>query len=165
MSVKQQIIDRNNDARKLRDGWTVTKLNTLLGEIMTEEKKRTPPQIDDAGVIAVVTRFIAGLDQMIAALSQQMAEKGYVVNGVPDGDPLWTRLEEAKREKRLLEAFVPTPLTEAEMRDAITGYIDAGHANIGAVMNALKADHAGRYDGKAASTVVREILTTRGLMK
>ncbi|CAM4135878.1 hypothetical protein [Deinococcus marmoris] len=49
-------------------------------------------------------------------------------------------------------------MSEPDLAGVIRGAIDAGATNIGAVMNVLKTNHAGQYDGAVASRLAREAL-------
>jgi uncharacterized protein len=70
--------------------------------------------------------------------------------------------DKEKAEIVILEEFMPKGLSEAEMRDAITGVIKssgaAGPKDMGKVMGALKAQFAGRMDFGKASGMVKELL-------
>ena len=54
-----------------------------------------------------------------------------------------------------LSQFIPKQLTEDELR-AIIVEMDASH--LGEIMQKLKANYDGIYDGKLASTIARDIL-------
>jgi uncharacterized protein YqeY len=58
----------------------------------------------------------------------------------------------------ILESLLPRQMDEAELQAAIAGIIAGGAGNIGEVMKELTARHAGTYDGKTASRLVREAL-------
>ena len=55
--------------------------------------------------------------------------------------------------------FLPSQMNETELTEAVRGIISEGDASsLGDVMKALGARYAGRYDGKAASAIARELL-------
>ncbi len=58
----------------------------------------------------------------------------------------------------ILESLLPRQMDEAVLQAAIAGIIAGGAGNIGEVMKELTARHAGTYDGKTASRLVREAL-------
>ncbi|AUG85104.1 tRNA amidotransferase [Vibrio phage Ceto] len=59
------------------------------------------------------------------------------------------------KEIEFLESLLPKQLTQAELRNIIeTG----NFANIGEVMKFLRFNYQGRYDGKAASAIAKEVL-------
>lgn len=59
-----------------------------------------------------------------------------------------------------LESLLPTAMSDSELREAIRGIVaETGATGIGPVMKALGERYAGRYDGKVASALARELLT------
>ena len=66
-------------------------------------------------------------------------------------------------ERRILDAYVPALLGADELEVVIRG-ITKGLATptIGTVMSALREQHAGRFDGKQASEIVRRVLAQPG---
>ena len=67
----------------------------------------------------------------------------------------------AEHEEQLviLAGLLPSALSEDELREAIRAIItETGATSLGPIMKALGERHAGRYDGKSASTLARDIL-------
>lgn len=59
----------------------------------------------------------------------------------------------------VLEAMLPAAMTEGELKEAIRAIVaETGATAIGPIMKALGDRYAGRYDGKAASALAREVL-------
>jgi len=59
----------------------------------------------------------------------------------------------------ILESLLPAAMSEAELRTAIETIVrETGATSLGPVMKTLGERHAGRYDGKLASTLAREII-------
>ncbi|MBI5503868.1 MAG: GatB/YqeY domain-containing protein [Deltaproteobacteria bacterium] len=59
----------------------------------------------------------------------------------------------------VLESLLPAGMSEAELREAIRAIVaETGAGGIGPVMKALGERYAGRYDGKTASALAREVL-------
>jgi len=55
--------------------------------------------------------------------------------------------------------FLPEQMTDTEIRSYVEKLIDsAPDANMGLIMKSLKFDHEGHYDGRTASTIIKEIL-------
>lgn len=66
-------------------------------------------------------------------------------------------------ELEILQTWLPKQLSQAELAEVIGKIITAtgavGNRDMGKVMKELSANYAGRYDGKEASTLVREMLS------
>ncbi|MCA1580994.1 MAG: GatB/YqeY domain-containing protein [Acidobacteria bacterium] len=62
----------------------------------------------------------------------------------------------------ILEAYLPRPLSEADLESVVRGIIrDKGFASardVGSVMKEVMAQHKGRVDGKRAQEIARRLL-------
>jgi uncharacterized protein YqeY len=59
----------------------------------------------------------------------------------------------------ILESLLPQALTDEELREAVRAIVaETGATSLGPVMKALGERFAGRYDGKLASALAREIV-------
>ena len=121
-------------ARKARDTFTVKALSTLYGELEGIAKKKNEP-ISDELVIATVKKFLANLKE-----SESQTGRLDLLGAI-------------RSEIELLEAYVPSQMSEDELRAAVQRMAPS---NIGEGMKLLKETYAGQYDGKLASQVVRE---------
>jgi uncharacterized protein YqeY len=69
-----------------------------------------------------------------------------------------------EREHLILSAYLPTPLSTAELEAAVAATIQtigaSGMKDMGKVMNAILGEHAGRVDGKELSALVRAKLSS-----
>ena len=65
-------------------------------------------------------------------------------------------------EVTILEAYLPTQMDELELKIVLMNHImnlnTPTMKDMGGVMGWLKKNHGGTYDGKLASTIVRELL-------
>lgn len=142
MSLLSQIRADALAARKAHSP-DVGVLTTLIGEIDTKTKGFSPARaMTDDEVVAVVAKFIKGVDETIKVL-------GPTKNA--------DALSKAQAERTTLERYMPKQLSDAELEAFVRARVAAGD-NMGGVMAALKAEHAGRYDGKRASQIVRDAL-------
>lgn len=127
-------------ARRARDKARTLVLSTTLSEIRNREID-TGAEIDDDGVIAVVSRAIKqrrdAAEQMRAGAREDLATK-----------------EEAEAE--LLQDYLPEGLSEDEVRAMIRELVAEGADGIGPVMGRLMPRLRGRFDGKEANRLVRE---------
>lgn len=104
-------------------------------------------EIDDAGIIAVLTRMVK---QRRDSITQ------YNSGGRPD------LADKEAAEIVIIEAYLPKMMSESEARSAISGVIAetgaAGPKDMGKVMAALKSRFAGKMDFGRASGLVKELL-------
>ena len=122
-------------ARKARDTFTVKALSTLYGEVEGIAKKKNEP-ISDELVIATVKKFLTNLKE-----SESQTGRLDLLSGI-------------KAEVELLEKYVPSQMSEDELRAALT---ELAPSNMGEAMKFLKDNYAGLYDGKLASQIAREV--------
>ncbi len=137
---------------KDRNKVALTTVRNVLGEIETREKSgKTPIVLDDA--------------QVTALLQKEAAKRR-------DTARIYTEAGEAERaaaeiaEAEIIEAYLPQPLTGAEVAAIVEETITALKADgvelsmrqLGAVMKPVTARVAGRFDGKAVSEIVRSRL-------
>ena len=110
----------------------------------------TKGEIDDAGIIAVLTRMVK---QRRDSIEQ------YTAGGRPE-----LAAKEAA-EIVVIEGYLPKMMGEAETRDVLTRLIAetgaSGPKDMGKVMGALKSRHAGEIDMGKASGLVKEMLAKR----
>jgi uncharacterized protein YqeY len=130
------------EARKARDKVRTVCLSTTLSEVRNREID-TGAEASDEAVLAVVTKAIKqrrdAAEQMRAGGREELAAK-----------------EEAEAE--LLQAYLPEPLSPDEVRGIIREIVDGGASNMGAVMGGLMPRIRGRFDGKEANALVREVM-------
>jgi uncharacterized protein YqeY len=123
-------------------------LTTLIGEAEAIGKNAGNRETTDAEVMALITKFIKNLDEMIGLL--------------PDADE---RKLSAILERSCLIQFLPKQLTEAELKDHVRA-IHAGllgmqnKVSMGDIMGVLKTRFGGQYDGKLASAIVKAELAS-----
>lgn len=129
-------------SRKARDPIAST-LVTLAGEIQAKEKTFSPARpIEDVEVLAIVRKFIKGAKETETLLQSS-------------GDI--DRLNVARAEIVILEAYLPKQLTEDGLRAFAEEKAKAG-AKMGDIMKALKDEYPGQYDGRLASQVVKSVI-------
>lgn len=71
-------------------------------------------------------------------------------------------IEKAQQEVRIIEAYLPPPLSESEVTDliaqAIRDTVASGPKDMGRVMGAIMPKVKGRADGKLVNTLVKQAL-------
>lgn len=142
MSLKDQIRDDLNAARRDRDKNRTTLLTMTISEIKNKEIE-VQHELTDAEVVDVVQKAIKrrkeASEQMRSGNRLDLAEK-----------------EDA--EAKLLSAYLPPQMSEAEVRALIREAIEGGATTMGAVMGKISGKIKGLYDGKEANRLVKEEL-------
>lgn len=147
--VLNQLWDDLFAAKKARDGNKTNLLSTLIAEIQAIGKNDGNRQATEAEAIAVVKKFLKNVEITFQALQ--------------DKSPDSQHLEGLQAEKELLKSYLPKQLDETELKEVIGGFIgeleDVSKGSMGVIMGKLKSQYSGQYDGKMASTLVREMLS------
>lgn len=121
---------------------TASVLVTLMGEIDTKTKSFSPSRpITEAEVVALVRKLLKNIDETA----------GHLAGNNPEA------LDKLRAERAALEVYLPAQMSEADIADFAKARIAEG-ADLGAVMNALKTERAGQYDGRMASGIVRGLI-------
>jgi uncharacterized protein YqeY len=138
---------------KAGDRLKLTTVRNVLGEISTREKAgKTPVDLDDAQVTALLQK---------EAAKRRETAKIYTDAGAPE------RAAAEIAEAEVIEAYLPKPLTAAEVEAIIDDALAALTADgleptmrqMGAVMKPVTSRVAGRFDGKLVSELVRRRLS------
>lgn len=66
--------------------------------------------------------------------------------------------EDSIIESLYLQDFIKKQLTEAELVEIIMQYKEDGLKNIGDYMRALNEEYKGRFDGKKASAIIKQLM-------
>ena len=147
MDLKARLEKDYIRAYKAKESVTVAALRMLKAAIKNREVE-VRRDLDDAEVQDVISKQVKqrreSIEQYEAAGRAELAQ----------GEAA---------ELAILEAYMPAALTEAELADAVDAAVArvgaASMKDMGAVMQALAAAHKGRYDGRAASELVKQRLS------
>lgn len=146
MTLVEQIKIDSLSARKAKDGLKATLLTTLYSEAANVGKNNGNRDTTDAEAIAVVKKFLKGVDETLNFLGEKV-------------DP---RRDVALVEKAILEAFLPKQMSESELKVAIADLIDAlpekNPKQMGVLMKQLKERYDGQYDGQVAAGLIKQAL-------
>jgi len=112
-------------------------LTTLLGELETKAKN-SGSEIDDPMVVQTCKKFI----------STNLDTLGVVAADSEAGQNL-------RLENTILTQFLPAQLTDHELRAIL---IELAPTSIGQAMGHLNANYKGKFDGRMASTIAKEIV-------
>ncbi len=147
MALKDQLDAEMKAAMKEKDAVKLSVIRMLKSAVKYREIEVMKP-LDDAGVLGVVSSEIKrhrdSVEQYRAGNRQDLVDK-----------------EEA--EIKVLQAWLPAQLSEAELRakvdEAIAKVNAQGPKDMGGVMKALMPEVQGRADGKAVSDMVKARLS------
>ena len=140
--MKDKIQEDTKVAMKAGEKEKVTILRGLLAEIKRGEID-TKSDFDEAKCVAVIQKEIKKRRDAI-----EFAEKA-------SREDL---ISQNKSEIAVLQSYLGEQLSEDELRGLISKLIEGGAANIGAIMGALNKDHKGKFEGKLASQIAKEVL-------
>jgi len=131
-----------NEARKQRDKERTLVLSTLLSDLKNREMEMGGA-FDDGAAIQVVGK---GIKQRRDAAEQMRA----------GGREDLAAQEEAQT--AVLQGYLPAGLSEEEIRAMVREIVAGGASALGAVMGQLMPRIRGRFDGKEANRIVKEVL-------
>lgn len=141
-SLKRKLQDDLNQARKAREKLRTLVLSTTLSELRNREIE-LGAEAGDEEVLSVIAKAVKrrneAASQMRSGGREELAQK-----------------EES--EARMLSAYLPEGLTEEEVRQMIREIVSEGVTELGPVMGRLMPSLKGRFDGKEANRIVREVL-------
>lgn len=154
MSLRERLTTEMKDALK---GGDKSRLGTI--RLIQAALKDRDIEARGLGKPPLAEDDILGLLQKMTKQRQESAEL-YAKGGRPE-------LEAQERaEIAVIAGFLPRPMDEAETRAAIEAAIAqtgaAGPKDMGRVIGALKATHAGRMDFGRASGLVKAALAAKG---
>jgi uncharacterized protein YqeY len=126
---------------------TIRLITAAIKSADIEARPSGKDQIDDAAILSVMTKMVKqrrdSVEQYVNGGRQDLADKEIA-------------------EIAIIEAYLPKQMDEAAMKAAIAKAIAdtgaAGPKDMGKVMGALKAAHAGQMDFGKAGGVVKDLL-------
>ncbi|MDE2413918.1 MAG: GatB/YqeY domain-containing protein [Comamonadaceae bacterium] len=146
MSLKDQITEDMKSAMRAKDSERLGTIRLLLAAMKQKEVDERVT-LDDAAVIAIVDKLIKQRKDSITAFEgagrQDLADK-------------------EKAELAVLQAYLPTRMSEAEILQAVQAIVvelgAKGPGDMGKVMGAVKARLAGKADMGQVSAAVKAAL-------
>ena len=144
--TEQQLADDLNAAMKARDMPRVYVLRGVIAAVKNLKVERRGAELGEADLAQVVRKEIR---------KREEAEEFAVKAGRQEA------VDQNRSERAMLEAYAPAQLDTSALEQAIREIAaDPGSRNLGAVMGALKARFAGRFDGRQASDIARRVLAS-----
>jgi uncharacterized protein YqeY len=143
MISEAQIQEDLKGAMKARDMEKVYVLRSLIAAIKNVKIDKRVDTLPEAEISALVRKEIAKRSE--AADFARKANRADLA-------------DKNEKEKALLENYLPQQMSATDLAETIRRISkDLGTTQIGPIMAKLKEDHAGLYDGKLASEIVRKL--------
>lgn len=133
MNLKEQISKDYMIAFKERNTVAKNLLSVVKGEIQTIEKNTSVDCLSDVEVVKILNKTAKSLNEVISLT----------------GD------EESKLQLKIVEAFLPTPLTREDIVIKVNELVASGITNVGGIMKEFATLHV---DRKVVSEVIKEVL-------
>jgi uncharacterized protein YqeY len=148
MTLLTDIKDAQLVARKAHDDVATGVLTTLYSEAAMVGKNANPPrESTDAEVAATIRKFLKNTREFMSIAGDRR-----------EGDVL----DRLVVEEEILEQFLPKQMTAEELTAAVKTFVEqnglTSSKSMGLIMNMLKEQYGGMYDGKMASQVIKDIL-------
>ncbi len=148
MALEQQIMAEMKDAMKSKNEGALRGLRAIKAEII---KAKTEPgaagEIDEATEQKFLQKMMKQRKDSLEIFEKQGREDLAV---------------KEREEIAIIERFMPTQLSEAEIKSAVAAIIAetgaSSAADMGKVMGVASKQLAGKADGKTISTIVKELL-------
>jgi uncharacterized protein YqeY len=134
-------------AMKARDMPTVYVLRGLLAVVSNQKIEKGGNELGEAEIVAIAQR---------EAKKREEAEAFARTAGRDD------LVAQNAAERAILARYLPAQLDDAELTNLVRSWLAEGLNTMGAIMARLKERHAGEYDGKRASEIVRSVLAANG---
>ena len=143
MATEKTLRDDLQAAMKARDMPTVYVLRGVLAAIANQKIEKGAEALAPADVVAIVQRE-----------AKQREEAESYARGAGRDDLVGQNVAE----RAILARYLPTQLEDGELSNLVRSWLAEGLNSMGPIMARLKERHAGQYDGKRASELVRTIL-------
>jgi uncharacterized protein YqeY len=121
-------------AKKDKDTLKANLLSTLYSEIFTLSKSGKPLTEEDS--VKIIKKFIKNIDETLTL-------------EIPD-----EKKEPLKKEKEILESYLPKQLSKEEIEKIVSEMIGSGK-QMKDVMQYFKENYFGMYDGRTVSEMVK----------
>lgn len=143
--MKQKLQEDLKSSMKSGDKLRTMTLRGVLAEI-TRIEKDVRREANETEIVQVIKRERARRDEALGFARQ---------GGRTD------LIAQNEEEARVLDSYLPAAIDDKELRAAINEQIAAGVNQIGPLMKALKDRFGAQLDGRVASQMVKEALSSK----
>ena len=145
MATAATLRDDLQTAMKARDMPTVYVLRGVLAAIANQRIEKGVVELAESDILSLTQR---------EAKQREEAEQ-YARNAGRDD-----LVAQNTAERAILARYLPAQLDDAELTNLVRSWLADGLQAMGPIMARLKDRHAGQYDGKHASEIVRSVLAS-----
>jgi uncharacterized protein YqeY len=148
MTLEQKIMAEMKEAMKNKDEGTLRGLRAIKAAIiLAKTEKGFSGEITEDAEIKILQKLLKQRKDSLEIFNKENR---------PD------LAQKEKEEIAVIEKFLPTPLTEdelrVELRKIIAAVLATGPSDLGKVMGIASKSFAGKADGKTISSLVKELL-------
>lgn len=140
--MKEKLQEDIKAAMKARNQELVTILRQLMSEFKRVEVD-TRQELSEEAAIGIVQKEIKKRRDAL-----DFAQKASRADLVAQNE----------KEIAVLQGYLGEQLSEDKLRELIAGLIAGGADNVGKIMGALNKEHKGKFEGKIASDIAKELL-------
>jgi uncharacterized protein YqeY len=141
----KQLNDMFLKARKEHDVRKMKILSALVSEVRAVGKNNGNRETTDQEAIKVIEKFRKGVVETLSLIGDKQSEK----------------VEELKEELEIYDSLLPKKMTDQELEREIGLFLGQHpEANIGQIMKHLKSNFEGMYDGRRASAIAKDVLSS-----
>lgn len=131
------------DAMRSRERLRIDVLRGVIAAVKNAKVDKQVPELAEAEVVAIVRKELNKRTE-IADFARKAGREEMVA--------------QAEAEKAILEAYLPSQMDAAALAAAIRSIAaDLGGTQIGPIMAELRKRHAGQFDGKLASELIKKL--------
>lgn len=144
MALDEAQLQRDlQDAMRARDRQRIDVLRGLIAVIKNAKVERQVPLLAEADIVALVRKELNKRTEIIG-YAQQAGRAETVA--------------QSEAEKAVLEAYLPHQLDTGELEAIVKALAaELGTTQIGPLMAELRKRHAGQFDGKVASEIIKKL--------
>jgi uncharacterized protein YqeY len=131
------------DAMRARDRLRIDVLRGLIAAIKNAKVERQVAELPEAEIVGLLRKELNKRTEIIG-YAQQAGRAETVA--------------QSEAEKAILEAYLPKQLDAAELESVVRALAaELGTTQIGPLMTELRKRHAGHFDGKLASELIKKL--------
>ena len=149
MSLETQVVEKMKIAMKAKDKGTLEALRSIKSSIMVAKtEKGGSAAMSEADELKILQRL------------QKQRKDSLEIYEAQDREDL---AKDEREQLAVIESFLPQQMDEAALREYVKGVIaktgDQGPKDMGKVMGMANKELAGKADGKAISSMAKELLS------